>query len=377
MSSTVGTGIVWFVAFVSPLLLFEVLHGGDPVGPPFGLPLLVLLVPLVVVRRRPVMSLVLMNVGLLVVATQFRSPFTPWFVSDIRDIQVLLADALISVLAAIRPRRTSVPAAAATLATQLVLLFAFPYRRVETQALVMVLVAASAWAIGSMVRQRRQYVAVQREQAEVQAVQAERLRIARELHDMIAHSIGVIAIQAGVGRRVIDTQPAEARKSLAAIEDTSRDTLAGLRRMLVTLRGADSGAGSAPLDPTPGLADLDTLVERCAHAGVRVTVRRTGETAPLPAEIDLSAYRIVQEALTNVIRHARAARCTVTIDQRDTVLALDVSDDGIGPGVSDPGYGIIGMRERVGLLHGTFSAAARPEGGFRVAATLPLPAVAA
>ncbi|MFJ9448497.1 sensor histidine kinase [Kitasatospora sp. NPDC101235] len=193
-----------------------------------------------------------------------------------------------------------------------------------------------------------------------EAVTSERLRIARELHDMVAHSIGIIAIQAGAGSRVIQTQPAEAREALRAIEATSRETLSGLRRTLVSLRQADRGATTSeqsPLAPTPGLADIERLAAATAGAGVRVDVRCTGEQRPVPADIDLSAYRIVQEALTNVVRHA-----------------VEVVDNGRGAIEDGPahGFGLIGMRERAGLLGGHLSAGPRPEGGFRVAARLPL-----
>ncbi|MFC6935973.1 sensor histidine kinase [Actinomadura yumaensis] len=202
---------------------------------------------------------------------------------------------------------------------------------------------------------------------------------------MVAHSIGIIAIQAGVGSRVIGTQPAEARNALSAIEETSRDTLSGLRRMLGALRRAEpvpgtSGASdgdAAPRDPAPGLADLDRLAAATRDAGVRVEVTRLGESRPLPSDIDLSAFRIVQEAVTNVVRHAGTDRCRVTIDQRDGELAVEIVDDGRGHGTTSIGYGLVGMRERVGLLHGDLTAGPRPEGGFRVAARLPVPATAA
>jgi signal transduction histidine kinase len=146
---------------------------------------------------------------------------------------------------------------------------------------------------------------------------AERLRIARELHDMVAHSIGIIAIQAGAGRRVFDARPAEARDALAAIEATSREALSGLRRMVTGLRRADPGPGpgQAPLGPAPGLADLDRLAAMTLDAGVQVDVDWRGSQEPLPADIDLSAFRIIQEAVTNVVRHARTDQCRVSIGQ--------------------------------------------------------------
>jgi signal transduction histidine kinase len=210
----------------------------------------------------------------------------------------------------------------------------------------------------------------------------ERLRIARELHDMVAHSIGIIAIQAGVGRRVIETQPAEARNALTAIEATSRETLAGLRQMLGVLRRAEPGPGRGPLESAPGLADLGRLAATTRDAGVRVELRWLGPRRPLPADIDLSAFRIIQEAVTNVVRHAGTGHCRVTVDCREEELGIEVTDEGHGgaPPAEGPGerggFGIDGMRERARLLGGELTAGPRAEGGFRVAARLPVPAAA-
>lgn len=241
------------------------------------------------------------------------------------------------------------------------------------------LAMAAACTVGLLSRERREHAVVLRAQEVAEAVTVERLRIARELHDMVAHSIGIIAIQAGVGSRVIQTQPAEAREALCAIETTSREALSGLRRTLVSLRQADRGATASeqsPFAPSPGLADIERLAAVTADAGVRVDVRRSGERRPVPADIDLSAYRIVQEALTNVIRHAGTRRCRVAIDYGVEELAVEVVDDGRGATENDSahGFGIIGMRERVALLGGHLSTGPRPEGGFRVAARVPLPA---
>ena len=235
-----------------------------------------------------------------------------------------------------------------------------------------------AWLIGQSIRQNRLHAQTLRTQAQAAAITAERLRIARELHDMVAHSIGVIAIQAGAGRRVINTQPAEARNALAAIEATSREALAGLRRTLGMLRGPAPGPDPAPvpLEPAPGLADIARLASAAMSAGVRVDVRWAGQRRPLPADVDQSAFRIVQEAVTNVVRHAGTGHCQVIIDQHDDGVAIEVADDGRGGAGDGTGYGIAGMRERAGLLGGQLSAGPRPEGGFRVAARLPLPAPA-
>jgi signal transduction histidine kinase len=199
---------------------------------------------------------------------------------------------------------------------------------------------------------------------------AERLRIARELHDMVAHSIGIIAIQAGAGSRVFDASPGEARDALSAIEATSRETLSGLRRMVTGLRRAEPGL----LERAPGLADIERLAATTLDAGVKVDVDWHGSRETLPADIDLSAFRIVQEAVTNVVRHAGTGQCLVSIDQREGRLSIEVTDSGHGGSPAGNGYGITGMRERAALLGGDFSAGPRTGGGFRVAARLPVPA---
>ena len=238
-----------------------------------------------------------------------------------------------------------------------------------------------AWLIGNSIRQAQARAELVRDQAAAQTVLAERLRIARELHDIVAHSIGVIAIQAGSGRSVCDARPAEARDALAAIEATSRETLAGLRRMMTGLRRAEPGSmgpgpGQAPLGPAPGLADVERLAAMTLEAGVQVEVEWLGSREPLPADIDLSAFRIIQEAVTNVVRHAGTDRCLVWIDQQGGYLSIEVTDSGRGGSTTGTGYGITGMRERAALLGGDFSAGPCPGGGFRVAARLPLPAPA-
>jgi signal transduction histidine kinase len=242
-------------------------------------------------------------------------------------------------------------------------------------AIAVVLVTIIAWLIGYSVRQAHVRAELVRAQAAEQTTLAERLRIARELHDIVAHSIGVIAIQAGAGHRVFDASPAEARDALAAIEATSRETLAGLRRMMSGLREAEpgSGPGQAPLDPAPGLADLERLAAVTLEAGVRVDVDWPGSREPLPADIDLSAFRIIQEAVTNVVRHAGTGHCQVRIGQQDGELSIEVTDSGRGGEPSGTGYGITGMKERATLLGGDFSAGPRPDGGFRVAVRLPVP----
>ncbi|MET7528465.1 sensor histidine kinase [Streptomyces goshikiensis] len=294
-------------------------------------------------------------------------------------LSFLAADLVLGYVVATCTRRASIVAVAASTAVQLLVIGLFAHGdSLTVNAVIAPLAMAAACMAGLLNRERREHAVALRSQEVDKAVTAERLRIARELHDMVAHSIGIIAIQAGVGSRVIQTQPAQAREALRAIEATSRETLSGLRRTLVSLRQADRGATvseQSPLAPSPGLADVEQLAAATADAGVRVDVRRSGQERPLPADIDLSAYRIVQEALTNVVRHAGTGRCRVDIDYGDEELSVEVVDDGRGVtgNGSAHGFGIVGMRERVGLLHGRLSAGPRPEGGFRVAAQLPLP----
>ncbi len=245
-----------------------------------------------------------------------------------------------------------------------------------------VMPAVVAGLAGRLVRQSREYARRLSAQAADQAVTAERLRIARELHDMVAHSVGIIALQAGAAARVADTQPARAREAMLAVESTGRETLAGLRRMLGPLRAAAPGPGGAPgldggaagLHPAPGLADVERLAADTTAAGVRVNVRWCGQRRPLPPDIDLSAYRIIQESVTNVVRHAGTHSCQVSVEYRDQEIAIEVADSGQGCGKSPrAGYGLAGMRERVALLHGQFTAGPRSGGGFCVSARLPVP----
>ncbi|KHD75401.1 hypothetical protein MB27_23130 [Actinoplanes utahensis] len=365
----------WLGAFLFPFALFlAVTLPGDPAALQWLAGMgLALLLPVSLARRSPLAALVVVLVGS--VAVLFAVP-DQIYGRILAAIMLVVTDVLAGNVAAVRSRRVAIPVVIAVAVLQGSVAVALGFLDdVPTMLTVVSLAAVTAGVLGDSIGQRRRYATVQREQAEARAVQAERLRIARELHDMVAHSIAVIAVQAGVGRRVIDTQPAEARNALANIEDTSRDTAAALRRMLGTLRRTDAGSGPAPRDPAPGLADLDDLVARSAQAGVRVRLRRHGDPVPLPPDIDLSAFRIVQEAVTNVIRHAGTDDCDVDIRQDAGTLTIEVADDGQGP-AAGAGNGLTGMRERVSLLGGEFDAGARPDGGFRVAARIPLPGAA-
>jgi signal transduction histidine kinase len=333
-----------------------------------------LLASALLLRRKPLRALaVMLGGGVAAVALGPGPGQTP-------PLQIVLASAAgteICYIAATRTRRVSVTGVAMIGACLLIPgspggLDLAPFRGGVA------VVTIIAWLIGTSIRQAQARAELRRVQAAAQTTLAERLRIARELHDIVAHSIGIIAIQAGAGRRVFDTSPDQARDALAAIEATSRETLSGLRRMMTGLRHADPepGPGQAPPGPAPGLADLEQLAATALDAGVKVEVDWRGRREPLPADIDLSAFRVIQEAVTNVVRHAETDQCQVVIDQRDGQLSIEVTDSGRGGSAVRTGYGITGMRERAALLGGDFSAGPRPGGGFRVAARLPLPAPA-
>lgn len=199
------------------------------------------------------------------------------------------------------------------------------------------------------------------------AVVHERLRIAQELHDVVAHSMSVIAVQAGVGHHIAAEQPDKAAAALAAIEGASRDALQEMRRLLGVLRGPEE------LVPAPGLADLPALAQATARAGVEVDLRLEGAERVLPAGLELTAYRIVQEALTNVVKHAGTNHSRVVVTYQPRHLLIEVTDDGRGPEAPrTAGSGLLGMRERVAAYDGRLIAEALPQRGFRVSALLPL-----
>ncbi|WP_141578616.1 sensor histidine kinase [Actinomadura sp. WMMA1423] len=367
LSRGTGTVLAWSGAAAYPVVLFLTFSHGRTAFQQLEIPIAAGLTALVLflVRRRALTAHAILLLAWILALLALP-------VGTVGGLLILLTGVSSGYVTATRPRKASVPVAVATGLLQAGAVAAF-LRADELLLMTVLLASAVTFMAGNSVRTRRAHAEAMREQATAQAVAAERLRIARELHDMVAHSIGIIAIQAGVGGRVIDTQPAEARNALQAIEATSRDTLSGLRRMLTALRRDDPGA--APLGPAPGLADLDRLAEAARDAGLAVDLRTEGEPTPLPPDVDLSAYRIVQEAVTNVVRHAGTDRCRVTVGYGDGELAVEIEDDGRG-GVVGTGYGLVGMRERVALLRGEFSAGPRPGGGFRVAARIPAPAAA-
>jgi signal transduction histidine kinase len=208
------------------------------------------------------------------------------------------------------------------------------------------------------------------------AVAEERTRVARELHDVVAHAVSVMVVQAGAGQRLVGVDDARAREALGAIGDSGRQALLELRRLLTVLRGDESGE----LEPQPGLAELDALAERIGQAGLTVTVHREGHPLALSPGLDLTAYRIVQEALTNVVRHAGASTAEVVLRFLGDAVEVQIDDDGMGAeqtfGGVGAGSGLVGMRERAASCGGTVQAGRRADGGFRVVARLPSGAAA-
>jgi signal transduction histidine kinase len=245
------------------------------------------------------------------------------------------------------------------------------------------LVAGALWFVGDSVRERRRYLAglaeqaALRQQAEAgrarQAIREERIRIARELHDVVAHSLSVVTVQAGVGRKIEALRPGEALRALRAVEVTGRGAMEELRRILGLLR---DDAEQPSLEPVPGIGDLEALADRVRGAGIPVRLAVTGDAAELPPAVSLTAYRIVQEALTNVVKHARQAEASVRVQADRDGVRITVTDNGTAPsGIAAEvslRHGIVGMRERAAAFGGTLDAGPVPGVGFRVTALLPV-----
>jgi signal transduction histidine kinase len=310
-----------------------------------------------------------------------------------------------SYMAAVRlPRLTAVIAlVAAEAAIFAGLLTAAATAHAQNVMLHSMLACAAMWFVGAGVRERRRYQAglaeqeAQRQRAQAEqgrhALQEERLRIARELHDVLAHSLSVVTVQAGVGRKVGAARPAEALRALRSVEEASRGALDELRRVLCLLRIDDDpretlaaefdtsmSAGETALAPAPGLGDLGNLASMVRSAGIPVRVDLTGDATTVPPAAALTAYRIVQEALTNVVRHAPGAQAVARVGIEPAGVRIRVTDTGRDPWAGTDGdaahdktggHGIAGMRERAVIFGGTLEAGPLAGGGFQVAAFLP------
>ncbi|TFV78314.1 sensor histidine kinase [Blastococcus sp. CT_GayMR19] len=335
--------------------------------PVHALLLAVATVPLFVRRQRPLLVLLLALGASWVQFELGGEAFQPWFA-------VLLA---LYAVGAHADRRSAVIGAVATavavLSGDIPRLLAGD--RVE-DVVPAWFVLAGIWGLGRWIRSRRRETAdlaaraarAERDRAAhaAQAVADERARIARELHDLVAHSMGVIVIQSQAGRRAVDDEPDSARAALSAIESSGRQGLAEMRRLLGLLTSPEDGS----VTPQPSLRGLDDLVSAVRSAGLPVELETVGELTGLPAGVDLAAYRIVQEALTNILKHAGPATARVHVRHARGLLEVEVCDDGRGARDPQPGRGQAGMRERVALYGGEIETGNLPGGGYRVRARL-------
>ncbi len=358
-----------FAAFTLPVLAGAASRIGSPMAVAgFGI---LAAAPLIVRRKWPMATLAAVTV-VYVAAALAGIRFTP-FVSNAGP-----NFAIAVFTAADRcPRRSSLTAAiTAALATWIVLPLAIDLHIGQDQDAVQLIAAIPAWLAGDMMRARRTYrqrleLETRRQAAEKERrVRAEeRLRLSREVHDVVSHSLSMIAVRSGVARLVLDEQPEEARAALSTIETASRAALDEVRQLLKRIREPAAGPETA----MPTLRDLPALVGRLRDSGLRVSYQSTGPPRAYATAVELSGYRIAQEALTNVLKHAPAARVSVEVSHGPADLVITVTDDGPGPPPvpGSSGLGIVGMRERAAMLGGQLTAGARPGGGFAVVARLP------
>jgi signal transduction histidine kinase len=300
-----------------------------------------------------VLAIQIANLAAADLAYGFSNPFPLWFA--------------LCAVAAIKPRRVSLWGAVAALAGVLA------SREVlnPAQTIAGVLSIAVAWVLGDTLRSRRAWLREETNEKLRRAASDEQARIARDLHDAIAHSVSVMVVQAAAANDVFEAQPEKARDALRSIEATGRSALTELRRLLGVVQGSAEDAFA----PQPRLGSIDELVSRVRTAGLPVVLHVDGDLGDLPTGLDLSAYRIVQEALTNTLKHAGASRAEVDVRRTPTDLELEIVDDGVGTRNGDAagsGRGLIGMQARASLVGGEVEARPLPGRGFRVRARLPL-----
>ena len=342
-----------------------------------SVPLLALFVGVLAWRRRLPFLAVLVGFAAMLIAAAAgvsqHKPFSPILVVFV---------ALYSLALYATPRRAAVGLVYALGCAYLQIIFAMHYGESYggTDFGFIAVLLLAPWLVGKAMRGRVAHASLlevraekaerEREQRAQEAAREERGRIARELHDVIAHSVSVMVVQAGAAEEVLRQAPERALEPIRAVQDTGRQALAEMARLLGILRRDGEELGLAP---QPGLDDLETLVEQTRRAGLPVDLRVEGTPRPVPLGADLSAYRIVQEALTNARKHAGEARATVTVRYGTEALEIEVADDGSGSGNGDGGgHGLVGMRERVALFGGELHAGPQAGGGFRVHARLPL-----
>jgi signal transduction histidine kinase len=359
------------------LLILTATPHARAAGP--GLPLaLVACIPIVALRRWPLPVLAVTTAAMAVILA-----------TGAASLPFGLAIGLAAYgTAASRPRRVSIPAAAAAAAVlSAAVIYAaagVPFANPATEALVGLVPLVAAWFVGDTAAARQRYLAGLAEQAERERaaeadhaqrqVREERVRIAHELHDVVAHTLAVITVQAGVGRRLMARNPEAAGSALESIEMIGRTAQDELRVVLGLLR--DESAGAAALTPAPRLADLKELADSVRALGTPVDLRLPDGGRPLSPALELSIYRVVQEALTNVVKHAPGAQAEVELAFAGGEVRIEVTDHGPPGGVltaaqRGPGHGIVGMRERIAAFGGRLAAGPLDGGGFRVRATIP------
>jgi len=330
-------------------------------------PVLLQSLPLLLRRRYPLPVLAVVLPA--AIATQFIVGVLPPFA---------LGLALYTV-ASHTERRIAFRAGSVTLVALAVLLATRTGPNARESVVRLIIIACATWILGDNVRTKRAYYRELEERAERlererednirRAAAEEQGRIARELHDVIAHSVSVMVVQAAAAIDIFERQPERAKEALRSIEESGRSALTELRRLLGVVRSDERGR----LEPQPGLAALEELLDQVRSTGLEVELRLDGELSELPSGVDLSAYRIVQEALTNTLKHARATRVLVHLERRERELTIEVTDDGAGSGEeSANGHGLIGMRERAALLGGELEVGAQGGGGFAVRVRLPI-----
>ncbi|MEU7987170.1 sensor histidine kinase [Streptosporangium canum] len=346
--------------------------------------------------RPNALGLALIVAGCLSTALRRRMPFTMLFLAGVTEMTLaslnrsgsllwVAALVLVYTIAAHRGLALSLCALVLSLTCRAVFAVTAAGLGDRTAHLFVALLTMTLWIAGRGVRLRRAYLAELRDragrmerarEADTRAARAEeRSRIARELHDVVAHHVSVMTVQASAARRVLATNPDGAREALSAIEEMGRTAMAEMRNIVGVLR---TDAGPAERNPQPGVLEIPTLVDQMREAGLRTQLWIEGRGVPLPPGVDLAVYRLVQEALTNSLRHAGPqARAWVTVRQEPGELAVQVEDDGHGSGTPGPagdrtGHGLVGIRERVALYGGSLRIGPRPEGGFEVNARFPL-----
>lgn len=379
LPTVVDVGLTLVFVTVGQLDVWSGLEDGGPAGTirtdrPLNAALSLIGLSMVVLRRRAPLAGLALMLATGAIQVHFVQPVALFFGEFVPVVFMTYAVAAFS-----RGLRPAVAGLAVACGGMAFIMLSVPSLRSWNEAVFDNVVLGTAWFVGYLVGARGQRAEALAERAEQlehereRAVADERARLARELHDIVAHSVSVIAVQAQAGEALLD-EPARAGEAFRSIQATSRQALVELRRLLCLLRQVD---GLPTLTPQPGLAQLDALVEMVRSAGLTVDFAVEGSPEQVDPGVDLSAYRIVQEALTNALKHGGPTTAMVRVRYLADAVELEVVDDG-GPGStgtrsgSGSGHGLVGMRERVNLYHGQLTALRRPEGGFLVRARLPL-----